>query len=105
MELKEKFSTEVERGDVIHQSPADGIKADYGSSVTLTVSLGPKHFPCPDFRGLSRDAAQALADRYGLSVDVLGSSRTTSGHDRLRTRRRGVGVTVTYGDPITLYLV
>ena len=101
--LKEKFSTDIERGDVIRQSPAGGIKAAYGSEVTIIVSLGPKNFPCPDFRGLSRDAARTLADQYGLQVtfsDVAAYPGTI-----VTNQSVAVGTTVTYGDPITLYLV
>ena len=50
---KTKFSTEVERGRVIRQTPADG-QLQPGETVSLVISLGPKTFPAPDFRGLSR---------------------------------------------------
>jgi len=101
--VKEKFSTEMERGDVIHQSPADGIKEDYGSEVTITISLGPKHFPCPEFRGLSRGAAQTLADQYGLQVTF--SDAAAYPGTIVTNQSVTVGATMTYGDPITLYLV
>ncbi|MEP6972688.1 MAG: PASTA domain-containing protein [Actinomycetota bacterium] len=67
------------------------------------MSLGPKQFAVPDFSGLTRDGAQALADSYGLAVDfqVIG---TTSG-TLVFSQNPGVGVTVSYGDLITLYLV
>ncbi len=99
---KTKFSSDVERGRVIKQSPATG-RLQPGETVTITVSIGPKHFPCPDFRGLSRDGAQALADQYGLHVtfqDVAAYPGTT-----VTNQSTVVGVTVTYGDSITLYLV
>jgi beta-lactam-binding protein with PASTA domain len=99
---KTKFSTEVDRDTVIKQTPASG-KLQPGETVSLVVSLGPKHFPAPDFRGLSRDAAQALADRYGIQVtfsDVAAYPGTT-----VTNQSVAVGTTITYGDPITLYLV
>ena len=64
-----KFSNEVPRGDVIRQTPPAKEKLQPGASVTLIVSRGPRTFACPDFRGLSRPAAQELADRYGLVPD------------------------------------
>jgi serine/threonine-protein kinase len=98
---KTKFSTEFDRGVVIRQTPADG-KLQPGEIVRLVVSLGPKHFPAPDFRFLSRSGAQALADRSGLVptfVDLAAYPGTT-----VVNQSTAVGATVTYGDPITLYL-
>ena len=99
---KAKFSTEVERGRVIRQTPVDG-QLQPGETVTLVVSLGSKNFAAPDFIGLSRDAATALANRWGLVPDfqVIGTTTGTL----VYSQNPGVGVTVTYGDTITLYLV
>jgi eukaryotic-like serine/threonine-protein kinase len=99
---KTKFSTEFERGRVIKQTPARG-RLQPGETVSIVVSLGPKHFGAPDFRGLSRDAATALGDRYGLAIDFQ-TIGTTSG-TLVYSQNPGVGVTVTYGDTITLYMV
>ncbi|MGZ5214036.1 MAG: Stk1 family PASTA domain-containing Ser/Thr kinase [Actinomycetota bacterium] len=98
---KTKFSTEVERGHVIRQSPADG-QLQPGETVTLVISMGPKSFPAPDFRSLSRSGAQALAEQFGLIptfVDLAAYPGTT-----VVNQSTAVGATVTYGDPITLYL-
>ena len=101
--VKTKFSADVERGTVIRQSPADGVKADYGSKVTITASLGPKRFPAPDFRGLSRGSAQALAAQYGLHVTFVDAAAYPG--TVVTNQSVAVGATLTYGDPITLYLV
>jgi eukaryotic-like serine/threonine-protein kinase len=100
---KTKFSTDVERGRVIRQNPADGKLLQPGQTVTLVVSLGPKSFGAPNFIGLSRDAATALADQWGLALDFQ-TIGTTSG-TLVYSQNPGVGVTVTYGDTITLYMV
>jgi serine/threonine-protein kinase len=97
-----KFSTEIERGRVIKQTPADG-RLQPGETVTIVVSLGPKHFTVPDFRGRSKEAAQALADQYGLVV-AFSTVPNTPG-TIVFSQSPGVGATVTYGDTITLYLV
>ena len=99
---KTKFSTDIERGRVIRQNPADG-RLQPGQTVTLVVSLGPKSFSAPNFIGLSRDAATALADQWGLALDFQ-TIGTTSG-TLVYSQNPGVGVTVTYGDTITLYMV
>ncbi len=99
---KTKFSTEVERGHVIAQSPADG-RLQPGETVSIVVSLGPKDFPAPDFRGLSRDGAQSLAEAYGLQVTFVDAAAYPG--TVVTNQSVPVGATLTYGDPITLYLV
>jgi serine/threonine-protein kinase len=98
---KTKFSNEVERGRVIRQTPANG-RLQPGETVTLVISMGPKNFPAPDFRFLSRSGAQALADQFGLIptfVDLAAYPGTT-----VVNQGTAVDATVTYGDPITLYM-
>ena len=99
---KTKFSSEVERGRVIRQTPADG-QLQPGETVSLVISLGPKTFGAPDFIGLSRDAATALGNEWGLVVDFQ-TIGTTSG-TLVYSQNPGVGVLVRYGDTITLYMV
>jgi serine/threonine-protein kinase len=98
----EEFSNDIEEGRVISQSPS-GAEAPYGSTITLTVSKGPEQFPAPDFRGLSKSAAQALADRYGLTPNFQTVPGTTG--SVVFSQSPGVGVTVRYGDTITLFMV
>jgi serine/threonine-protein kinase len=99
---KTKFSTKVERGRVIRQTPADG-QLQPGETVSLVISLGPKHFPAPDFRGLSRGSAQDLAAAYGLVVTFVDAAAYPG--TVVTNQSVPVGATLTYGDPITLYLV
>ena len=99
---KTKFSSEVERGHVIRQSPADG-QLQPGETVSIVISLGPKHFPAPDFRGLSRGSAQDLAAAYGLVVTFVDAAAYPG--TVVTNQSVPVGATLTYGDPITLYLV
>jgi serine/threonine-protein kinase len=98
-----KFSAEVPRGDVIRQSPPRGEELQPGSTVTLVVSLGPKTFPCPNFNGLSRAAAQALADEYGLKATFVDVTPTPG--SIVLNQSVATGASIGYGDPITLYLV
>ena len=100
---KTKFSSDVERGHVIRQSPAEGHRLQPGETVSIVVSLGPKHFPAPDFRGLSRGSAQDLAAAYGLVVTFVDAAAYPG--TVVTNQSVPVGATLTYGDPITLYLV
>ena len=99
---KTKFSTEVERGHVIRQTPAEGDRLSPGETVSLVVSLGPRFFPAPDFRSLSRSAAEDLADQYGLHV--IFSTFPGTGGTAVFSQSPGVGWTVEYGDTIRLFM-
>ena len=68
------------------------------------ISLGPKNFAVPDFRGRTRIDAQALADEWGLVLAFSSISPNASG-TIVYSQSPGIGATVTYGDTISLYLV
>ncbi len=100
---KTKFSTDIERGHVIRQSPAEGERLQPGETVSLVVSLGPRFFAAPDFRSLSRSAAEDLAAEYGLHV-TFSTIPGTSGQI-VFSQSPGVGTQVEYGDTIQLFMV
>ncbi|MGZ8571832.1 MAG: PASTA domain-containing protein, partial [Actinomycetota bacterium] len=96
------FSEDIERGRVAEISPAEGSEATFESAVTITVSIGPEHFPVPDLRGLTPTQARARADELGLEVDVFlvpGTPQT-----QVLSQTPTPGTTVTYGDTITLFV-
>ena len=99
---KTKFSTDIERGrgDPAEpgRRPAPTRPDRDARGVARTEELR-----APNFIGLSRDAATALADQWGLALDFQ-TIGTTSG-TLVYSQNPGVGVTVTYGDTITLYMV
>jgi beta-lactam-binding protein with PASTA domain/predicted Ser/Thr protein kinase len=57
-------------GTVIRQNPAANTPAPEGSTVTLTVSKGPKTLGVPNVEGQERDAAIAALEDAGFQVDV-----------------------------------
>ena len=60
-EIEEQPSTDVELGIVIEQSPKEGTQVSKGSTVTLTVSSGPREVEVPRLVGLTyEDAVDAL---------------------------------------------
>jgi beta-lactam-binding protein with PASTA domain len=96
------FSNKVERDVVLSVTPVEGSTEPYGSTVTVTVSLGPEEFSVPDFLGLTRGAAEALADRWGLELAIL-AVPNTDGSNVISQLPSG-GTTVRYGATITLYV-
>lgn len=66
--VEAEVSDEVEAGNVIRTDPPAGTEAEFGSEVTLFVSVGTEEIPVPAVIGLTLDdARQAIIDA-GLRV-------------------------------------
>jgi eukaryotic-like serine/threonine-protein kinase len=60
-EVEEQPSTDIERGRVIEQNPREGTQVSPGTTVTITVSSGPRQVEVPRVIGMSyADAVDAL---------------------------------------------
>lgn len=57
-------------GQILGQSPLPGQMALAGSSVRITVSLGPEQRPVPDVRQLREEDAREVLEGSGFSVAV-----------------------------------
>jgi beta-lactam-binding protein with PASTA domain/tRNA A-37 threonylcarbamoyl transferase component Bud32 len=68
---KERFSPDVEEGDVIRQDPRPGVRAVKGSTVTLSVSKGQELAVVPSVVGFDRPSAEAQLREAGFQVDVV----------------------------------
>ncbi len=66
------FSDTITKDHVIKQTPAAGAKAKKGSTVSITVSKGPKSVTMIDFagEGMTGDAAKTWLSDRGLTPDV-----------------------------------
>ncbi len=98
--VRTEFSNRIAKGTVLAQDPNDA-QAPGGSAITIVVSLGPRSFPCPDFRGMSLAAARVRAQELGLRIAALavpGGGGTT-----VVSQIPKPGDTVRYGSTITLY--
>ena len=99
--IEEDFSKKVARGRAIGTDPEEGTELQPGDTITLRISLGPEFFDCPNFEGMSVDAARALAESLGLKLTALpvpGSSGSNV------VSQLPVGATrVRYGSTITVY--
>jgi eukaryotic-like serine/threonine-protein kinase len=69
-------STTVQAGNVINTSPASGVSAPYGSTVTVNVSSGPPPVTVPDLGGDSVQQATAALQAVGLSVSGVNGDPT-----------------------------
>jgi len=69
--LASAYSTSVPKGDVVSESPAPGTSAAYGSTVTVTVSLGPPDVAAPDLVGDAFAQAESALSDVGLTYGSL----------------------------------
>ncbi len=65
-EVEEQPSTEVEEGIVIEQSPKEGTQVTKGSTVTITVSSGPREVEVPGLVGLTYEEALDALNEVNL---------------------------------------
>lgn len=65
--VEEDYSTDVEAGVVISQSPSNGTLYR-GDTVTITVSRGPKMVDVPNVIGMSESAAKKALTDAGFVV-------------------------------------
>ncbi len=98
------FSDTVGAGTVISSDPAGGSSAPKGSTVTATVSKGPRAFPMPNLVGLGLAAAKAKAADAGLVVRntyaVPGSGKP---HGQVQGQNPPAGTNVRKGAAVDLY--
>jgi serine/threonine-protein kinase len=99
--FEEDFSDQVDRGLVLNVE-GGGDEVAYGSTVVVTMSLGPEEFPAPALTGLSPSEAKDKAAEYGLEVSyfyVPNTPQTT-----VISQDPEAGATVIYGDTLMLFV-
>jgi serine/threonine-protein kinase len=67
---KREASSEFDEGEVIRSSPSPGLRAKRGTTVTISVSSGPKLVTVPDVLNQTEDSARSELDAAGLVTDV-----------------------------------
>jgi eukaryotic-like serine/threonine-protein kinase len=65
-EVEEQPSTEFDRGIVMEQSPREGTQVSKGSTVTITVSTGPRQVEVPSLVGGTYEEAVDALTELGL---------------------------------------
>jgi eukaryotic-like serine/threonine-protein kinase len=99
--IEEDFSRQVARGDVVGTDPAAGTELQPGTTIVLTVSIGPEYFDCPNFYGMSVDEARAVAEQHGLELTAL-PVPGSSGNDVV-SQIPAAGTRIRYGSTVTVY--
>jgi serine/threonine-protein kinase len=99
----EGFSTKIPAGDVAKVSPPGGTSVQAGSTVTLTISKGPKRFAMPDVRGETKEQAVAQLEADGLTVNVVPVPSIVP-PDTVVFQDPQPGTIVQQGDTVTIYV-
>jgi serine/threonine-protein kinase len=100
--VTEGFSATVEEGHVISQTPAADEARPVGTTVTIVVSKGPRHFSMPDVGPLTEGQAVAKLEGLALEVKVVQLPNTT-GHNVV-SQDPAAGKTVKQGEQVTIYV-
>ena len=93
------------QGTVIAQSPLGGVRADKGSTVTLTVSQGLGNTNVPSVVDLPQSQAVATIRHQGLKIARIESESSANVAQGLVTRTDPVaGTSVAIGSSLTLFV-
>lgn len=96
------YSDTVNAGDVVASSPPPGTAVPRGSTVSLTVSLGPHLASVPDVIGDSGATASQVLSNAGFNVQVYGPDPQAGA---VVLTNPGAGRTVHYGDTVDVFVL
>jgi len=71
VDVTKATSSEAEAGKVTKQEPGEGVEAEKGSTVAITVGSGPNTVPVPDLSGKTEDEATEALKAAKLKVGEL----------------------------------
>ena len=91
-------------GNVLTQSVSAGTKADVGTAVTITVSLGARTVVLPDFAGMTRGEAEQFITDNGMSAVSWQTAASAADKDTVYAQSVPANTTVKPADPLTLYV-
>ncbi len=69
--VTKNYSSDVAQGQIFYQDPAQGASVKPGSSVAVTVSLGPEQVAVPEIYGLQLKAAEQKVANAGFYYNVV----------------------------------
>jgi serine/threonine-protein kinase len=106
--VSEQYSSSVEEGKIIEQTPGAGRTATEGSSIDIVVSKGEEpaaSVTVPDLTNCTPSEAQDLLNKYGLkgqAGDSVYNADVEVGH--VAEQEPAVGTSAKAGDTITYHL-
>jgi eukaryotic-like serine/threonine-protein kinase len=100
--VNEDYSSDVAEGQIFYQDPAQGKSIEPGSSVNVTVSLGPEQVEVPDVFGLDLATAQQSVADAGFYYTLVEVENNAPEGTALSTEP-GAGTLLEPGATVTIY--
>lgn len=69
-EVKNKYSTDVKKGNIISQKPKAGQTVRTNEPIRIVISKGPEMVQIPDLVYLTKDQAAAKLEKAGLTAEI-----------------------------------
>ena len=102
---RQDVDSEQPKGIVVRQSPAGGASASRGSTVTLSVSKGPKESAVPDVTSQDEEAARSALESAGFDVVVQDEETTDPTQDGIVVNQDPPGGTqAAPGTTVTIFV-
>ena len=102
---RQDVDSDQPKGIVVRQSPAGGAQASRGSTVTLSVSKGPKESAVPDVTSQQEDIARATLESSGFDVVVQDEETTDPNSDGIVLNQDPAGGTkAAPGTTVTIFV-
>jgi len=102
-DVTQAYSTEIETGKVVSQSPNGGQQASKGSQVSLVVSKGSQMISVPNVKGMAQDAATQSLTSAGFKADVQTQSASDSTQvGRVLNQSPAAGEMIAKGATVTI---
>lgn len=103
VEIKEKYSEKIPKGEVISVTPAAGTVVNSGTAVSLLVSQGPPPVTVPKLIDMRRKDAVNLLRSLGLVPKVIKAELTPL--NRVYTQDPAPGTEIPKGSVVTIRIV
>lgn len=87
---------------VVWQDPPPGVTVPEGTTVELSVSVGPQRIPVPDVEGYEFTVGRLLVEAAGLQVGRIDSAQTAAARGVIVNTRPPAGTPMVPGSRVTL---
>lgn len=98
----ERIESKIPEGEVIEQDPSGGSEAEKGTTVTITVSLGPGAVPVPEVAGMTVPEARRVLQRKSFEVMVERRSSKSVPKGKVIGTAPSAGTRLESGETVTI---
>ena len=103
-DVTEEYSERVGEGKVIDQNPSAETTIQFGSAVSVVISLGPQPVEVPSVIGLSQDEAIAVLQSNQLQAEVVEQYSDSVERGNVIRQEPGSGTQVPKDTTVTIFV-